>query len=196
MAVADFLMTGARVLYAATGTSLPSETNVAWGASWSSFTELGSLGDELRLNYRPTFTGISPQNALGDVKDYRTNEALSAESSLLDFTGPNLALLIGGTNTTTGAGGSQKPFYNVVGGGQPVVTQYLFGFEGFRPDSSGNLQPVRLFFFKASIRMNGPIRLNKEQKLTMPFAIKAYHDPTLTVGQQLFRIHVVTGPTS
>lgn len=196
MAVADLLMSGARVLYANTGTSLPSETSVAFGASWSSFTELGILGDELRVNYRPTFTGISPQNALGNVKAYRTNEMLTLESTLEDFTGPNLALLTGGTNTTTGAGVSQKPFYSVAFGGQPVVTTKLWGFEGFRADVNGTLQPVRFFIFAGSIRANGPMRFNKEQKLVMPFLIEAYHDPTLTVGQQLGKIQIVTGPTS
>ena len=196
MAVADFLMTAGRLLYANTGTSLPSETTVAWGASWSGFTELGAMGDEVRVNYRPTFTGISPQNALGDVKDYRTNEQLTIEGTLLDLTGPNVALLIGGTNTTTGAGGSQKPFYSIVGGGQPAVTTKLWGLEGFRLDSSGTMQPVRLFVFSGSIRMNGPVRFNKERRLETPFIIKAYHDPTLTIGQQLFKWHIVTGGTS
>ncbi|TXH52445.1 MAG: hypothetical protein E6Q97_15980 [Desulfurellales bacterium] len=196
MAVADLLMTGARILYSNTGVSLPSETSIAYGASWTSFTELGILLEELRVNYRPILTGISPQNALGNVKAYRTNEVLTAEGLLGDFTGANLALLTGGTNTTTAAGGAQKPYYNIVFGGQPAVTNKQWGFEGFRLDSSGNQQPIRFFIFNGSIRMNGPMRLNKEGKLGLPFIIEGYHDPTLTVGQQLGRIHIVTGPTS
>lgn len=196
MATANFLMTGARVLYAPTGTSLPSETNVAWGAAWSGFTELGELGEELRVNLRQTETGISPQNALSDTKGYITNEALSAESSLLDFTGPNLALLMHATNTTTGAGGSQKPYDKVKGGGDPVIVTKLWGFEGFRPDSNGTKQPLRFFIYIGSIRMNGPIKMGKEARLMKPFFIKAYADTTKSVGSQLYEWHIVTGPTS
>lgn len=196
MPSANFVMTHARILYAPTGTSLPNETSVAWGAAWSGFTEPGDLLDELRITLVSTFSGISPQNANGDTNDYQTGEKLTADSILGDFTGPNIALLIQGTNTTTAAGVSQKPNWKIKGGGRRVVNKYLFGFEGFRQDVNGTLQPVRVFFYIASIRQNGAWRFNKDQKLGAPFTVKAYHDTTKTIGEQLWEIHIVTGPTS
>ncbi len=198
MAVADILMTRTKIYYAPVGESLPDETSVAYGASWGgNWTALAGLtAAPVSMDWVERRAGANVQEALGEVKDWRVDEAAILRTLLPEFLGASLALLVHGTNTNQNAGVGQKAWSRVQAGGQPIVTQRALGLEGYRPDSAGTLQPVRWFFFLASFMLDRGTQFSKSDVSGLPVMIKTYPDPTKTVGQQLFEVHVITAPAS
>lgn len=194
----DILIAEANLLYAPTGTSLPDETTVAWNAydSWTSWTHLGYTDAVSNVSYSYEEFAYTPEQALSPVVRRKISETMELTFSLAQLSAAHLALLTGGTATATAAGASQKAFTEVVGGGDTAITQYMFALEGYRLDSSGNKQPVRLFFHKASIMLNGQIPFGKNTAATVPVTVKADTDSTQDAGEQLFVAHFVTAPAS
>lgn len=197
MAAADILMSKAQIYYAPVGESLPDETSVAYGASWGgNWASAGFSSAPVQMEWVEGRVGADIQQALGEIKDWRVDERITLRTMLPELTGASLALLMHGTNSDTAAGGAQKAYSRIQAGGQFIVAQKAVGLEGYRPDSAGTLQPIRLFFFKASFMLDRGISMSKRDVIGLPIVIKTYPDETKTVGQQLLEMHIVTGPTS
>ena len=197
MAAADILMSKAQIYYAPVGEALPDETSVAYGAAWGgNWTSLGFTSAPVTMGWVEQRVGADIQQALGEIKDWRVDERAVLRTMLPELTGASLALLLHGTNTNTVAGAGQKAYSRIQAGGQPIVTQKAVGLEGYRPDSAGTLQPVRLFFFKASFMLDRSVAWSKRDVMGLPIVIRTYPDETKTVGQQLLEWHIVTAPAS
>lgn len=194
----DILIAEANLLYAPTGTALPDETTVAWNTydSWTDWVHLGYTDSVSNVTYSYNEMAYTPEQALSPVVRRKIDETMEFSFSLSQLSAAHLALLTSGTATATAAGASQKGFTEVVAGGDTQITQYMFALEGYRIDSAGDKQPVRLFVHKASIMLNGQIPFGKSAAATVPVTVKADTDATQTVGEQLFVAHFVTAPAT
>lgn len=198
-ATADILVSAANILYAPKGTALPDETTVIWNDfdSWpAGWDHLGYTASPARTTYTYDVFELGVEQSTSPAIQRKTNERAVTDIALSQFSGKNIALLTDGTVTDTAAGGSQKPFTRVVTGGSPNLKEYMFALEGYRPDVNGTPQPVRIFFYRGTIRVNGSIEFAKAAGTSLPGQITALTDPERTVGQQLMETHIVTGPVS
>ena len=126
------------------------------------------------------------------VKEKIVKENLLFETALAEMTGDNLLLALGGTLTETPASAGQRAVDELEMGGDPDITEYAFGFEGFYKDAAGTQFPVRLFVYKGVAIMNGALQFSKAQASTIPMQIKAKADTSKVVGKQLIKIQKVT----
>ena len=196
----DILVTAANILYAPKGTALPDETTVAvndfdsWPEGW---VHLGYTASPARTNYTYDVFELGVEQSTSPAIQRKTNERAVTDIALSQFNGVNLALLTDGTATDTAAGASQKEYTKVVTGGSPNLKEYMFALEGYRPaDSDGSAQPVRIFFYRGTIRMNGSIEFAKGAGTSLPAQITALTDSTKAVGAQLMEAHIVQNPAS
>lgn len=198
LTAANVLVAEARVLYAAVGTTLPDETSVDYAdyASWTSFTELGYTTTPTSFTYSYDEFGVDVQQSTVPIKRRKTAENLSISCTLAEFSGANLAFVMDGTNVTTAAGASQKGFDQITTGGDTNLPEWLFAFEGYRPDSAGTKQPVRIFVHKATVTVNGDIPFDKGGVTQLPITINALADGSKAVGAQLLEVHIVTAPAT
>lgn len=199
MAVSDILSTKAKVYYAAFGEALPDETSVdfdgAWGGNW---TALGETLTPVVWNASISEFPVDVQSTPLPVKTFVDAESHTFTFTLAELTGANLALVMHGTNTDTAAGSSQKGYSKIQIGGKRTVTLYTVGFEGYREDSAGTLQPVRIFSFNSAITVAGSVPMDKRSVMGIPLMVTSYADLTShsTEGQQALEIHVVTAPAT
>lgn len=195
----DILVTAANILYAPKGTALPDETTVpvndfdAWPSGWE---HLGYTATPARTSYTYDVFELGVEQSTSPAIQRKTNERAVTDVALSQFSAANLALVTDGTATNTAAGASQKAYSKVVTGGSPNLKEYMFALEGYRPDANGNSQPIRVFFYRGTIRLNGSIEFAKGAGTSIPAQITALTDPTKTVGQQLMEAHIVTGPAT
>lgn len=196
--VSDILVSHAALLYAPLSTALPDETSVAFNtyASWTSWTLLGYTNAPAVVTYERETLKVMTQQVLAAVREVVTSEALAIKSTLVQFDGALLAVLLRGANSNTSAGAAQKAYSEVTFGGNPQYTEYAFALEGYRVDSAGTKQPVRIFIPKAVISAVGDIPFDKAAMTGVPFEINALADATASVGANLGKIHVVTAPAS
>lgn len=198
MAVADILVTGATVLYSNTGIALPNITSVGFNAygSWSSWTNLGITSSPVRWSRTKEFYRFDAQQ-YADPVDFRTvGKSSQLRFEIAELTGPALALLIDGTNTTTAAGGASKGYYTVDFGSDLTTTKKQWGFEGFRPDANGTLQPVRFFVYIGVLLLEGDLSFNKRDSTKAMCTIYPMADTGKTSGQDVGKIQIVTAPTT
>ena len=199
----DVIVSEASVLYAPTGTTIPDETSVAWYdnggtfSNWTGWTLLGYTTTPTTLGYSYDLFEVDVQQSTVPIKRRKTSESLVIGTTLAQFDGDILALVLGGTNTDTAAGASQKAFSQVVAGGDTNLSEYMFAIEGYRPsNSTGTKQPVRVFVYKATINVNGDIPFDKAGTTQIPVQINALADTSKAIGQQLVRIDIVTDDAS
>lgn len=196
----DVLVTAANILYAPKGTALPDETTVAWNDfdSWpSGWEHLGYTASPARTTYTYDVFELGVEQSTSPIIQRKTNERATTDIALSQFSADNLALVTDGTVTSTAAGASQKAFDKVVTGGSPNLPEYMFALEGYRPaNTGGSEQPVRIFFYRGTIRLNGSIEFAKGAGTNIPAQITALTDPTKTVGAQLMEVHIVTNPAT
>jgi len=194
----DILVAEANVLYAPTGTSLPDETTVAYNSydSWTDWVHLGYTDDVSNLAYAFEEFSYTPEQALSPLIRRRISESMTLRFALSQLTGAHLALLTEGTASDTSAGASQKAFTQVTGGGDTAISEYMFALEGYRPDSAGTKQPVRFFFHRCTINLNGDIPFGKQTAAILPVEVMGLTDTGKSVGAQLYEMHVVTAPAS
>lgn len=187
------LVAEAAILYAPTGTTLPDETSVAWNTfgSWTGWTMLGYTTAPTTFNYSYGTFQVDVQQSLAPIKQRKTNEAVAIGTSLAQFEGALVALVLGGTNSDTAAGASQKAFSRVVTGGDPSLTERMFAIEGWR-EVAGVKQPVRIFVYRGTITASGDIPFDKNAVTAIPITINALGDTTKAVGQNLLEIQIVT----
>ncbi len=80
----------------------------------------------------------------------------------------------------------------MVSGGNPAMTKYAVGFEGFYLTSAGVKLPVRVFLYIATITLNGGLEFTKNKAAGLPIQFKALADTTKSVGQQVMKWQKVT----
>jgi len=198
----DVLVADARVLWAATGTALPDETTVDWNDStgaytnWTDFTMMGYTLVPTVINYTYETFEVDVQQSASPIKRSRNTERITAATTLAQFDGDLLALILGGTNTDTAAGASQKGFSEIKAGGNTALAEYLFAIEGYRLDTNNNEQPVRVFIHRGTIRQDGDIPFDKAGATGMPVIIEGLADSSKATGEQLVQIQIVTAPAT
>ncbi len=188
----NVILGSGKLWYAPLATANPDETSVAYGAAWTSWTSLGDTLTPMVLGYSDTRKAVKTQQALGVVKEYRTDVAITLKTTLAELSGANLALVLGGTNTNTAAGASQKGFSQVKAGRDFVVDTYKFGFETLRVDTAGVSQPLRFFFHVGSIMPDGDMSFDKENETGVPVVITVYEDTSQSAGQEFMVVDIVT----
>jgi hypothetical protein len=192
------LVAEAAVLTAPLGTALPDETSVAWNTfgSWTGWTMLGYTNQPTAINYSYDLFQVDVQQSLSPIKSRKTNERVTFKTSLAQFEGALLAIALQGSNSDTAAGASQKAFSEVVMGGDPAMTERMFALEGWREDSAGTKQPVRVFAYRTIVSADGDIVWDKAAVTGIPITATGMADTTKSIGQQLLKIHVITAPAS
>lgn len=197
MAKEDIILGSGVLWYANVGTANPDETSVAYGASWGAgWTSLGETLTPVVLTWEESRKAVRTQQTLGAVKEYRTEVNPTVKTTLGELTGDNLALVLGGTNTDTAAGASQKGFSQVKAGADVVVATKKFGFETLRVDSTGAKQPVRFFFHIGSIAPDGDAAFDKENETGLPVVITVYEDTSQPAGEEFMTVDIVTAPAT
>ncbi len=190
----DVLLGAGNILYAPLATVLPDETTVAyntltgWAAGWI---HLGYTNTPIQINYSYDVTELFVEQSSAPIIQRKNNERITIDVELSQFNGLNLAVATGGTNTTTAAGAAQKAYDRIVGGGDIVLDEWMFGIEGVRPDANNIDQPVRFFLHRGTIRANGAIQFAKAGGTFIPVQITGLLSSGLAVGAQLFEAHIV-----
>lgn len=194
----DVIVGEGNFLWAPLATALPDETTVAYGAydSWTGWTHAGYTTDPITFNYAYDEFGVDVQQSLAPIKRRKTSESMTISTTLAQFSGEILALVTGGTNTDTAAGASQKAFSRVVGGGKSKIDEYMVAVEGYREDELGNLQPARLFLYKANITLSGDAPFDKGAATGLPITVTGLTDPDRAVGANLYEFQIVTAPAT
>lgn len=193
MAVTDILVTPATIYYAPVGETLPDETSVAYGEAWGgNWVNLGYTLDPVAWSVEKTTFELEVEQLSTAVRSVTQTETSMIETNLAEFTGSNIALATGGTVTTTAAGVGQVGFDEITGGGSVDLSEYAWGFEGFRITSGNVRLPVRLFFYRGIAVVNGQLTFAKSAGVGIPLQVKALADTTKDPGEQLWVIHNVT----
>lgn len=198
--VSNLLKSKATVWFAPYGESLPDETSVAAGASWGgNWAKVGWTKAPLAMRYEYETADMAIEQALGALDRRKTSESAAFETMLAEATALSLALASGmGSSdvTETAAGASQKAFEELEVGNEVVLDKYAVGFEGITYDSSGTEQPVRVFFTRATITINGELTFSqKDDDYTgVPVRIDALADASNSY--KMFKWQRVTAPAS
>ncbi len=195
MGVSDILVSPARILYSPLATALPDETSVAAGDSWgASWTDLGYTLTPVAMNYGMDTFELEVEQITNPIKVTRTKETLSIETTLAELTAAHLKLAFGSSSTvtTTAAGASQHGFDELKAGGEVVIPEYQWGFEGFTLDTLNNKLVKRIFVWRAVATLGGKLEFSKKAAAGIPLKIMALADTTKTGGQQLVDVQFVT----
>ena len=159
MAVTDILVTPATIYYAPVGEALPDESSIDYGEAWGgNWTNLGYPLEPVALSYETETFELEVEQITLPVRRVRTKETVMIETSLAEMTGANLALVVDGTVTTTAAGVGQVGFDEILAGGSVDLSEYAWGFEGFRGTSANVRLPVRMFLYLSLIHISEPTR--------------------------------------
>lgn len=199
MAAEDILIGPVTVYRAPVGETIPDETTVAYGAAWGgNWEDMGYTAEDTPLswNLEVERVEVGAQQTTLTVKVAKTREKLALETTLLEFTGDNVAVAMGGTLTETVAGVGQVGLSEVKGGGGFDVDLYAWGFEGRYVDAQGSELPVRLFVHKGFGGVAGALEFGKEAATGIPFRIDAVEDRSQTAGERLYHIQIVTAPAT
>jgi hypothetical protein len=195
MAATDIMIAPANIWYSATGTTLPDETTVAFGASWGAgWTNFGYTLNPVELSYEIETFELEVEQIANIVKRQKTKETMTVETTLAELTATNLKLAMGSSQTvsTTAAGAAQHGYEELKGGGEIYLPEYQVGFEGYILDPTNRQMPVRLFLYRCNIVLNGKLSFAKKAAAGVPLQIMALADTAKTSGQQLFSFQRVT----
>lgn len=190
MAKTDILAAPAKIYYAPVGETLPDETTVAAGAAWGgTWVDLGYTLTPVSVNLETETFDLFVEQNIAPVRRVRTALSAAFETTLAEFTGAVLALVMDGTKTTTAPGASQKGYDEVtVSGEKADVSMYAFGIEGVRVLANNTRQPVRIFIMQGSITASGAIEFSKSAGAGIPVTIGALAD----ANGHVLKIHNVT----
>lgn len=193
MGYADILLSPAKIWYAPVGEALPDETSVAYDADWGGNWEQFALTKTpVTLNRDVSTFDVFVEQTTVPLRRAITEEKMTIETQLAEFTGVNLALVMGGTNTTTAAGAGQKGYDKVVAGGEWTLPERAWGIEGKYIDADGDEFPVRLFLYRATVKLGGELSFQKGDYVGVPIQIEALGDTSKAIGAQMIEIHRVT----
>lgn len=193
MASEDILIGYAKIWRAPTAEANPDETTVAWGASWGgNWSYMGDTLTPATLAADIEIVDVNIEQSNSPVKRSRVSEILRLSANVAEHTATLMQLVLGGTVTPTSAGASQKGFDSLAFGGETALTEYKWGLEALRVDSAGNNQPVRWFFYKGTVALNGDIPYDKRSAAGVPIQITMLADTSQSVGAQLGILEIVT----
>lgn len=193
--VTNILKTGAWVYYAPTGESEPDETSVAYQAAWGgNWARIGYTKEPLTLTYESEEMDIEVEEVLAPVRRHRIKETAMFETMLSETTAAYLQLVGGGQGTvsTTAAGAGQKGYEEITIGNEPLLTEKAWGFEGLYVDTAGVEQPVRVFIYKGTARVNGGLEFSQktDDYVGIPLQVNALADTSSS--NRLFKFQRVT----
>jgi len=199
--VTSIVKTGAVLWVAPSGESKPDETSVAYGGDWGgNWERVGYTKEPLKMKYDSEEAEVEVEEELAAVKRYRNKEGVTLETVLAELTAEYLQLAASNQDTVdeTAAGGSQKPYEETGLGGEAILTEKAWGFEGLYVDSSGNEEPIRVFVHKGTAMINGELEFSQktDDYVGIPIQIKALSDTTQSAGQRLVLMQRVTGEAS
>lgn len=193
MSYADILLSPATIWNAPVGEALPDETTVAYGAAWGGNWEQFALTKTpVTLNRDVSTFDVMVEQTTVPLNRAITEEKMAIETQLAEFTGDALALVMGGTNTTTAAGAGQVGFDKVLAGGEWSLPERTWGIEGKYRNAAGAEFPVRLFFYRATVKLGGELSFQKGDYVGIPIQIEALGDTSKPIGAQMIEIHRVT----
>lgn len=193
MGYADILVSPAVIWHAPVGEALPDETSVAYGAAWGGNWEQFALTKTpVTLNRDVSTFEVMTEQTTGPLRRVITEEKMTIETQLAEFTGDGLALVLGGSNVTTPAGAGQVAFDKVVAGGEWTLPEGAWGIEGKYVDDGGDEFPVRVFFYRATVKLGGELSFQKGDYVGVPIQIEALTDTSKAIGAQMIEIHRVT----
>lgn len=193
--VTNILKTGAAVYYAPVGEAEPDETTVEYGAAWGgNWARIGYTKEPLAMAYESEEVDIEVEEALASVRRHRIKETAMFETVMSELTAAYLQLAAGGQGTvsTTPAGAAQKAFEEITVGDEAQLDEQAWGFEGLFVDSDGEDQPVRVFVYKATAKVNGNLEFSKKSDdyVGLPLQVNALAD--VDNSNQLFKFQRCT----
>ena len=195
MAVADILLSPAKIYYAATGEALPNPNSVAYGAAWGgNWRDLGYTLTPITVGYSQEIYKLEVQQVTLPLKGLITTEEVTIETTLAEVTAANMLLAFGGAVSTTAAGTAQVALEELKSGGASGINYYAWGLEGLYVDASNNQLPVRVLIYRGSAVLNGTLNFSKSEPVGIPLQITAWADTTKAAGQQLWTFQKTTAP--
>lgn len=200
----NILLSGARVFYAATSATLPSDTTVAYGAAVSAWTGadatwkyVGYTNAPATLAYTSEVYEVVTEQTTQAVETIVVSESAKVTTALIEWIQDNLALAFPGSTTTAiPAGAAQKAVTQLKAGGSATRNTYLLALEGGIKDAANVTQPVRFFFYRAQPVLTGDLSMAKNKEAALTLEWTCLNDETKTLGQQLMEVHIVTGGVS
>lgn len=195
MAVADILMSPAKIYFAVTGTALPNPNSVAYNAAWGgAWSDLGYTLTPITVGYSQDLFKLEVEQITLPVKGMVTTEEVKIETTLAEITAANLLLAFGGAVATTAAGTAQVALEELKSGGSPDISYYAWGLEGLYVTAANVSLPVRILIYRGSAVLNGALTFSKKEAVGIPLQITAWADTTKTAGQQLWQFQKTTAP--
>jgi len=193
MGYADILLSPATIWYAPVGEALPDETTIAYGEAWGgNWDQFALTKTPVTLNRDVSTFDVFVEQTTVPLRRAITEEKMTIETQLAEFMGDALALVMGGTNTATAAGAGQVAYEKVVAGGEWTLPERAWGIEGKYIDADGDQFPVRLFLYRATVKLGGELSFQKGDYVGIPVQIEALGDTSKAIGAQLIEIHRVT----
>lgn len=198
--IGNLLKSKATMWIAPYGEALPDETSIdaaeAWGGNWE---KLGWTKQPLAFRYEFDEAEFNIEQALGVMERRKIGERATFETVLAEATGNSLAYAIGQASSDlveTAAGASQKAFESLSVGNEMILDKYAVGFEGITYDSAGTAQPVRVFFTRATLMLNGELSFSQKDDdyVGVPVQVKALADASNSY--KLLTWQRVTAPAS
>ena len=195
MAVADILLSPARIFKAPIGEALPNPNSVAYGGTWGgNWVDIGYTLTPITVGYSQDLFKLEVEQITLPVKGLVTMEEVTIETTLAEITAANLTLAFGGSVATTAAGTGQVALEQLTSGGSSSISYYAWGLEGLYIDSSNNQLPVRILIYRGSATLNGSLTFSKKAAVGIPLTINAWADTTKAVGAQLWAFQKTTAP--
>ena len=186
--VSDIIATVAAVWYAPLLTAQPAATlavGAAWPAGWS---KLGFTKEPLKLIYKYDVLDVKIQEALAAVRRRRISEEITLETVLAETSSLSLSQAFGGVVTNT------AQYDLATWGGQAILGEWMYGFEGDYIDETSTNYPVRCVIYKATAAAGGELDFGKADYVGIPFKIAGLEDLTRVKGDRLFNILKVNAP--
>jgi hypothetical protein len=193
MAEEDILISYALIYRAPVGTALPSPDTIDYGEAWTApWENLGYTNAPLTLNRSEEIFAVEVQQLSTPIKRRRTGEAVTAKTVFVEATPDVLELFFAGTTTLTAAGVAVREREDIEFGGQPVIDEYMWGFEGLYVDADGAEWPTRVFFYRATAAPDGDVALDRKGVTGIPIMLTAIPDTSKATGKQLGMFQKVT----
>ncbi len=193
--IANVVKSGAVVWYAPVGEAIPDESSVAVGAAWGgNWARIGYTAAPLVLTLEEERMQVFVEERLTEIAEYRTKLSPTFTTELAELEADYMALLFDGSVAATAAGAGQVAYDSLDIDPGVEVANYAIGFEGIRYDASANDLPVRMFFNKATFKINGDMSWSKrdDNYVKVPILVRGLQDGT----NETVLWHVVTAPAT
>ena len=193
MAVADILMSPAKIYFAVTGTALPDPNTIGYGTAWAgAWSDLGYTLTPITVGYSQDLFKLEVEQITLPLKGMITTEEVKIETTLAEITATNLLLAFGGAVATTAATTAQVALEELKSGGSPAIAYYAWGLEGLYTTAANVSLPVRILIYRGSAVLNGSLTFSKKEAVGIPLSITAWADTTKAIGAQLWQFQKTT----